>query len=107
MKNIWKLLALPLALSLAACNTYRYDDDYYNQLPCERDRVGTVCFQNDTRRLIKMEMDGAKVEIESYTTLCIDVYEGAQEYKGKQGLRRWRGFVEVYPCEQYFVELDR
>lgn len=106
MKNLWKLLLLPAIVLLSACNTYRYDEDF-NQLPCERDQIGTVCFQNDTRKLIKMEIGRTDVRIESYTTLCIDVYQGEQEFKGKQGTKRWKGVVDVFPCEQYFVELDR
>ena len=106
MKKVWKLLMLPLALSFVSCHPYRYDDDNY-AFPCERDRVGTVCFDNDTRKVIKMEIGDTKTEIEGYTTLCVDVYEGDREFKGKQGTKWWKGVVSVYRCEQSFVELDR
>lgn len=107
MKIYPMLFLLSLLFTLSACHTYRYDDDYYNQLPCERDRVGAICFQNDTRKLIKMEVADTKLEIDSYTTRCVDIYEGAQDYKGKQGTKRWKGTLLVYPCEQLFIELDR
>lgn len=106
MKNLWQSILLFTCLLLTSCSTYLYEEDP-NQLPCERDQVGTVCFQNETRKLIKMEIGRSNVEIAAYTTLCVDVYQGEQEFKGKQGTKRWKGWVDVYPCEQYFVELFR
>lgn len=107
MEKLWKLIGVFLIVSFCmACQTYRHDDDFY-EFPCERDNTGNICFQNDTHRRIRMDIGNTEFEIAGFSTICVDMYAGDYNYKGKQGLHRWRGSIPVYRCEQYFIELDR
>ncbi len=99
-------LALVLVSSLPSCSTYRFDDDNFGP-PCERNRTGEVCFENFTNRKIRMEIGDHRFDLWKNTTLCLDLYEDFYDFKGKQGLHRWRGSIEVYSCEQYYIDLDR
>ena len=106
MKNLLNAVIVILVFTISSCEVYYQNEEDW-QLPCERDAIGNVCFENDTHRKVKVATGDTEFEVAAYSTICVDMYEGDYGYKVKQGFHRWRGDIFVYPCEQYFVELYR
>ena len=107
MKNPrYLFFALFATFLLSSCSGI-FDRNEILRPPCERHQTGTVCFYNDTRRDIKVDIGDAEIEVEERTTICVDVYEGWHDYRGKQGLKRWRGEVFVPSCSEQYVRLER
>ena len=79
---------------LTGCRSY--SEVYLN---CEEAAVGTVCFENNTDRTIDLRIGNNRADVLPFSQACFEMNEGTYDYKGKRGLRRWRGDVFVPRCE--------
>lgn len=77
------------------------------QSACERNQTGEICFSNETKREIKVNIGETKTVVEAHSTICLDMYEGNYEYKAKQGFKKWEEYIEINRCEKDCVTLDR
>lgn len=94
------LIAL-LGLTLGSCKLQR--SLLVNKNPCLRDEVGTVCFQNNTRKRVKLNVGKLKTELRASTTICMDLYEGNYEYKAKQSGQKWENSFWLDRCDELDV----
>ncbi|MCB0643267.1 MAG: hypothetical protein KDC44_16575 [Phaeodactylibacter sp.] len=90
-------LLFALVLVLGSCNFQR--NIFSSKKACEREEVGTLCFQNETRKDVKLSLGKIKTEIRSKTTICFDLYEGSHSFKAKQGGRKWQNEVWLDRCD--------
>jgi hypothetical protein len=91
-------LLFGLMVSLGSCNFQK--NLFSGKKACDREEVGTLCFQNETRKDVKLTMGKLKTDIRSKTTICFDLYEGSHEFKAKQGGRKWQNEVWLDRCEE-------
>lgn len=73
--------------------------------PCEEFNLGTVCFDNNTNREIRIIIDDNRADIVPFSSVCFEMNAGWYDYKGKRGLRRWRGEVLIERCRTVGVGL--
>jgi len=105
-QSIWVLLvALPLLLTSSCFRIVSSSDDEWMP-PCERFETGTVCFYNATNGDIKVTIDDTKTEVEERTTICVDIYEGHYDYKGKRNFKKWEGSIFVDRCSETRIVFD-
>ncbi len=73
--------------------------------PCEEFRLGTVCFDNNTDREIRIIIDNNKADILPFSSVCFEMEEGWYDYTGKRLLKRWRGDVFIDRCQTVGIGL--
>lgn len=66
--------------------------------PCEESGFGTVCFDNNTDVTVDLRIDDNRADILPFSSVCFEMREDWYNYRGKRGLRRWRGEVFVERC---------
>ncbi len=108
LKSISVLTLLGLTLLSTGCHiSFQRGSSGFQTPPCERNQTGTVCFSNETRRDVKVSIGETRTEIEAYSTICLDIYEGDYEYKAKQGFKKWEEMVYVERCAQEDIHISR
>lgn len=108
MKNVAFLsLAFSVSVLFSSCFASFGGGNNHWQSACERNLTGEICFSNDTKREIKVNIGDTKTVIEAKSTICMDIYEGNYEYKAKQGFKKWESYIDVNRCEQEYVQFKR
>ena len=93
------------AALISSCS---YQKNGFNNLwqpPCKEDRVGTVCFHNDGRKEVKVNIGKTETEVLGGSTICVDIYAGKYEYKAKGSGLKVKDEVQVASCRESHIHV--
>ena len=74
---------------------------------CKQFSIGAICFHNPYRKTAKVEINNSKMEVHAFSTLCMDLYEGAYEYKVKNNGDKWKADIDIRSCREEKIELKK
>ena len=110
MKNLHRgmlLAILCLSISFSSCYQSKSVFDGVLTPNCKQFSIGSICFHNPSGKTAKVEIRDSKMEVYAFSTLCMDLYEGAYEYKVKNDEDKWKADVAIRSCREEKIELKK
>lgn len=110
MKNLHRgmlLALLCLYISMSSCYQTKRTFDGVFTPNCKQFSIGSICFHNPYGKTAKVEIKDSKIEVYAFSTLCMDMYEGAYEYKVKNNGNKWEADVDIRSCREEKIELKK